>query len=60
MLGLVQLSLDMSPWGMWTVLGGAVALVATYLVSQAGQRLAADQTRQLMALVQETLGPIAP
>jgi len=55
MMALAQLTLGQSPWALWTVLGGALALGATYLVSQAGQRFAAGQTRLLVDLVEEAL-----
>ncbi|MBT8485927.1 MAG: hypothetical protein HKO59_14905 [Phycisphaerales bacterium] len=56
MLGLVQLSLGQTAWGLWTVLGGTVLLAASYLASQVGRRFAAAQTRQLIALLEEALG----
>ena len=55
MLGAAQLTLDRAPWGLWTVLAGAVGLTITYFISQAGRRLAADQTRLLIDLVEDAL-----
>jgi hypothetical protein len=56
MLGLTQWSLDQSPWGLWAVLGGAILAGGMYVASQIGQRCAAAQTRQLVSLIECTLG----
>jgi hypothetical protein len=54
--GLVQLSLDESPWALWVALICALLLVVMYALSQIGQRLARDQTEHLSRLVEEALG----
>ena len=56
MLGLVQLTLDQSAWALWSAPAGAIALGASYVMSQIGQRFAAEQTRHLTALVEDALG----
>lgn len=56
MLGLAQLTLGQSPWGLWTVAGGAVLLGAMYMASQVGRRFAAEQTRLLVRFVEDALG----
>ena len=55
MLGLVQVSLEMAPWGFWVTIASVAALVGMYLVSQFGQRCAAAQTHFLRDLVEGAL-----
>ena len=54
--GLVQLSLELPAWGLWTLPAGAVLCGLMYAMSQVGQRLAADQTRMLFDLIRSALG----
>jgi len=56
MIGLAQMTLDRSPWAFWIVPGAGLVLGALYLASQAGQRLAADQTAVLRSLIEEAFG----
>ncbi|MHC5114070.1 MAG: hypothetical protein ACYTGP_06540 [Planctomycetota bacterium] len=55
MTGLAQLWLEQYAWAMWTLPGGVILLAAMYFASQAGQRFAAEQSRHLVRLVEETL-----
>lgn len=56
MLALSQMMLNQSPWGMWAVAGGVLGLVCMYVLSQMGRRFAAEQTVQLMRLVEDACG----
>lgn len=62
--GLVQMSLDHTPWALWIALGGLLGVGGMYLLSQFGRRLARDETASLMAMVEEALAvravPAAP
>ncbi len=55
-LGLVQLGLDMAPWGLWVAIGCLLGCVLPYVGSQVGQRLAAEQMELLRCFLQESLG----
>ena len=57
MLGLTQWSLGESAPILWSGPIGLVLLGALYAVSQAGQRLAAGQSRHLVELVHQALQP---
>lgn len=56
-LGVVQLALDSSPWGLWVGAACLAALGGLYALSQIGQRCAAGQMRLLLDLVEQALGP---
>jgi len=56
--GLVQVSLEMTPWALWVALGSLVPLVGLYVGSQVGRRLAREQTAMLMGLVEGAIGPV--
>ena len=55
MLGMAQATAGSSAWGFWALPVGLVLLAIMYGVSQVGRRLAAEQTQQLRALVEEAL-----
>ena len=54
--GCVQWLLDMPAWALWALPGGILLSALMYALSQAGQRLAEEQTRHLHRLVREALG----
>jgi len=56
LFGLVQLSLDESPWALWVALVCTLLLIVMYALSQFGQRLARDQTERLSRIVEDALG----
>lgn len=51
-----QYTLDRSPWALYAALACAVLLVVTYAASLLGRRLASEQTRYLMGVLEEILG----
>jgi hypothetical protein len=53
--GLVQWSLDQSPWGLWVTAGLVAALAALYAASRAGQHLGAGQTAALRRVLEDAL-----
>ncbi len=56
MLGLVQLGLDMRPWGLVAVPGAALLAVVPYLAAQVGQAKAAEQMHLMQCFLQAALG----
>ena len=56
MLGLVQLGLGQTPWGLWVACGALVGGVLPYLGSQVGQGLAAEQMELLREFLSDALG----
>ncbi len=52
--GFVQMILEEQAWAFWALPIGALAAGGMYLVSQLGQRLAAEQTEGLYRLIAET------
>ena len=54
--GLAQLFIDQHPSALWSLPVAALLFGVTYAVSQVGQRCAAEQTRHLMSVVENTLG----
>jgi len=58
--GLIQWWLDLTPWGLYLMPVLILALVAMYVVSRIGQKMAAPQTVLLREFLEETLGiPVA-
>ncbi|MHC4910380.1 MAG: hypothetical protein ACYTF9_11735 [Planctomycetota bacterium] len=60
MLGLAQLTLGQSAWGLWAIPVGLLLLGGLYAASQIGRRFADEQSRRLMALVEQTLETAVP
>ncbi len=59
MFGLAQLQLGQPPHGLWSIPAASAALFAVYAAALAGQHLGRNQTRELVSLLREMLGPAA-
>lgn len=55
-LGVSQMVIEREPWGFWIAPAGVVAMGALYGLSQLGRKLAEEQTRMLMGLVEGAMG----
>ena len=55
-LGLSQLTLKSSPWGLWILPGLVVVAAILYFASQTGQKLGVEQTFTIHHFLEESLG----